>query len=145
MDIENGVKEITDDLEDYDRRWNELNGFIDDRNDKIDETKSALEKINEALGPIKVFQSEIEDVVSQLFLFGDDTEKGEELLDKLKVRNSCNILRERLLMGMGLGTIRRQSILLLLEGIGKLRKMKARQINRPKQMTITVCVRIDNG
>ena len=83
--VENGVHEITDDLEDYDRRWVELNGFVDSRKDKIEEATAAVQKIHDELGPIKEMVTEIVEIISKPFVFGDDTTKGEELLEKLKV------------------------------------------------------------
>ena len=87
--VENGVDEISDEVKELDVRWDELKRFVEDKENEISEAQDTLENVSEELKPVEGLLSKIDEIFSKPMLFGDNVDKGRELLDQLKV---CSLL-----------------------------------------------------
>ena len=72
-------------MKELDERWDELKKFVEDKESEISEAQDTLENVSEELKPVEGLLSKIDEIFSKPMLFGDDVDKGRDLLDQLKV------------------------------------------------------------
>ena len=85
MPLVNGTDFIDGQTKDYNDRLNSLKKFASEEKHRIIEIGKKLDECQEKLSPIEELVGRAKRTISDPLLFGDDVEKGQELLQKIEV------------------------------------------------------------